>query len=224
METLLTMTIAVGGIATGIGAIWTALLARRQAQFTERSLTQTERSLAEQNERSRLNLEVDLLTRMEDRFESPHLLSRRRAAGRVPLRQRLRGRRHGGSRALEQGRVGRVQLLRTVRVLTEARSLASRISVEQLRRDVSSILAFVQARPREASRRAGRSDAVRRFRATKSPGGRYSPRAWHRSSPTRLAAPNHGSRSRHRRRASHRDGPTSSGEAQKLAELLRTPL
>jgi hypothetical protein len=80
METLLTMTIAVGGIATGIGAIWTALLARRQAQFTERSLTQTERSLAEQNERSRLNLEVDLLTRMEDRFESPYLLSRRRTA------------------------------------------------------------------------------------------------------------------------------------------------
>jgi hypothetical protein len=84
METLLTMTIAVGGIATGIGAIWTALLARRQAQFTERSLTQTERSLAEQNERSRLNLEVDLLTRMEDRFESPHLLSRRRAAPPAP--------------------------------------------------------------------------------------------------------------------------------------------
>ncbi len=80
METLLTLTIAVSGIVTGIGAIWAALVARRQAQVTERSLAQTERSLAEQNERSRLNLELDLLTRLEDRFESPHFLSRRRAA------------------------------------------------------------------------------------------------------------------------------------------------
>ena len=80
METLLTLAIAVGGIATGIGAIWAALSARRQAQITERSLAQTERSLAEQNERSRLNLEVDLLTRLRDRFENPHFLSRRRAA------------------------------------------------------------------------------------------------------------------------------------------------
>ena len=80
METLLTLTIAVSGIVTGIGAIWAALVARRQAQVTERSLAQTERSLAEQNERSRLNLEVDLLTRLRDRFESPHFLSRRRAA------------------------------------------------------------------------------------------------------------------------------------------------
>ena len=80
MESLLTLTIAVGGIATGIGAIWAALLARRQAQLTEHSLAQTERSLAEQNERSRLNLEVDLLTRLRDRSESPHFLIRRRAA------------------------------------------------------------------------------------------------------------------------------------------------
>src|SRR5215203_5322834 len=80
MESLRTLTIAVGSIATGIGAIWAALLARRQAQLTEHSLAQTERSLAEQNERSRLNLEVDLLTRLRDRSESPHFLSRRRAA------------------------------------------------------------------------------------------------------------------------------------------------
>jgi hypothetical protein len=80
MEPLLTLVIAVGGIATGIGAIWAALVARRQAQVTERSLAQTERTLAEQNERSRLNLEVDLLTKLGDRFESPHFLSRRRAA------------------------------------------------------------------------------------------------------------------------------------------------
>ena len=105
MDTLLTLVIALGGIATGIGAIWAAVLARRQAEVTERSLAeqrqflkeqnevarrqtqlteksvaQTERSLAEQNERSRFNLEVDLLTRMADRWEMPHFLSRRRAA------------------------------------------------------------------------------------------------------------------------------------------------
>jgi hypothetical protein len=73
MEPLLTLVIAVGGIATGIGAIWAAMVARRQAQITERTL-------AEQNERSRLNLEVDLLSKLADRFESPHFVSRRRAA------------------------------------------------------------------------------------------------------------------------------------------------
>src|SRR5215207_4911227 len=38
VDTLLTLVIALGGIATGIGAIWAALAARRQAQVTERSL------------------------------------------------------------------------------------------------------------------------------------------------------------------------------------------
>jgi hypothetical protein len=85
MDTLLTLVIALGGIATGIGAIWAALLARRQAQLTARSLAQTERSLAEQNERSRLNLEVDLLTRMRETFESTHFLSRRRTAAKYLL-------------------------------------------------------------------------------------------------------------------------------------------
>jgi hypothetical protein len=98
MDTLLTLVIALGGIATGIGALWAALVARRQAQLTERSfkeqneiarsqarlteqsLTQTESSLAEQNERLRLNLAFDLLIRLQDRFDSPHFLSRRRAA------------------------------------------------------------------------------------------------------------------------------------------------
>ena len=99
-----------GGIGTGIGAIWAALAARRQAQvserqaqLTEKSLTEqrksfqqqteiarrqaevTERSLAEQNERSRLNLEVDLLTRLADRFDSPHFLGRRRKAAKYLL-------------------------------------------------------------------------------------------------------------------------------------------
>ena len=35
MDTFLTLVIALGGIATGIGAIWAALVARRQAQVTE---------------------------------------------------------------------------------------------------------------------------------------------------------------------------------------------
>ena len=70
MNTVLTLVIALGGITTGIGAIWAAMLARRQAQITQRSLAQTERSLAEQNERARLNLTVDLLFRYSDRFES----------------------------------------------------------------------------------------------------------------------------------------------------------
>src|SRR5215203_5290084 len=85
MEPLLTLVIAVGGIATGIGAIWAALVARRQAQVTERSLALTERSLAEQNERLRHNLALDLLTRLEDRFDSPQFLNRRRATAKYLL-------------------------------------------------------------------------------------------------------------------------------------------
>jgi len=79
MDTFVTLVIAPGGTATGIGAIWAA---RRQAQANERSLAQTERSLAEQNERLRLNLELDLLTRLGDRFESPQFSSGRREAAR----------------------------------------------------------------------------------------------------------------------------------------------
>jgi hypothetical protein len=63
MEALLTLVIVVAGVATDIGALWTATVARRQAQLTERSLS-------EQNERLRLSLELDLLTRLEDRFEA----------------------------------------------------------------------------------------------------------------------------------------------------------
>jgi hypothetical protein len=107
MEPLLTLVIALGGIATGIGAIWAALVAKRQAQLTERSLSeqrqflkeqneiarsqaqlterslaQTERSLAEQNERLRHNVALDLLSRLQDRFDSPYFLRRRKAAAR----------------------------------------------------------------------------------------------------------------------------------------------
>jgi hypothetical protein len=70
---ILNLVIAVGGIATGIGAIWAALVARRQAQVTERSL-------AEQNERARLTLEYDLLTRLNDRSISPYYVRQIREA------------------------------------------------------------------------------------------------------------------------------------------------
>jgi hypothetical protein len=111
MDTFLTLVIAVGGIATGIGAIWAAMLARRQAQLTEQSLAkqrrflkeqnkiarsqaqlteqslaQTERSLVEQNERARLSLEYDLLNRLTVRtYDTPHFRSMRRAAAKYLL-------------------------------------------------------------------------------------------------------------------------------------------
>jgi hypothetical protein len=78
MDTFLTLIIALGGIATGIGAIWTAALARRQ-------LSEQRQFLREQNERARLNLAVDLLFRYSERFESPPFLGRRRAAARYLL-------------------------------------------------------------------------------------------------------------------------------------------
>ena len=67
-----------------LGAIWAAWAARRQGQaperqahLTEQSLAQTERSLAEQgqilreqNERARLSLEVDLMYKLEERWDS----------------------------------------------------------------------------------------------------------------------------------------------------------
>jgi hypothetical protein len=78
MEPILTLVIALGGIATGIGAIWTALVTRHLARATERSVVQSENSLAEQsqhlreqNERARINLEVDLMYRLVELFNSP---------------------------------------------------------------------------------------------------------------------------------------------------------
>src|SRR5215213_8027685 len=78
MEPILTLVLALSGIATGIGAIWTALVTRHLARATERSVDQSEQSLAEQsrylrdqNERARINLEVDLMYRLEERFDSP---------------------------------------------------------------------------------------------------------------------------------------------------------
>jgi hypothetical protein len=70
MDTLLTLIIALGGIATGIGAIWAALVARRQAQVSERSLAEQGQIFHEQNERARLSLEVDLMYKLQERFDS----------------------------------------------------------------------------------------------------------------------------------------------------------
>jgi hypothetical protein len=87
VDTFLTLVIAVGGIVTGIGAIWAAMLARRQAQISERQAQLTERSLNEQNERLRLNLEVDLLHRMQDRYDSRYFIVSQpdsRHGGRLP--------------------------------------------------------------------------------------------------------------------------------------------
>jgi hypothetical protein len=96
VDTLLTLVVALGGIATGIGAIWTTMLAKRQlseqrqssreqTEIARRQAQVTERSLAEQNERARLTLEYDLLTRMVDRFGNPHLQRSRRATAKYLL-------------------------------------------------------------------------------------------------------------------------------------------
>jgi hypothetical protein len=85
MEPLLTLVIALGGIATGVGAIWTAVVTRRLVRATEVSLAEQSQSLREQNERGRLTLEYDLITRLSDRFISPHYLRQRRAASKYLL-------------------------------------------------------------------------------------------------------------------------------------------
>jgi hypothetical protein len=85
MESLpLDLVIALGGIATGIGAIWTALVTRNLARATEQSIIEQSQSLREQNERAReqnerfrINLEVDLMHRMEERFDSARFQSYR---------------------------------------------------------------------------------------------------------------------------------------------------
>jgi hypothetical protein len=96
MESYLTFIIAIGGIATGVGAIWTAMLARRQlgeqrrllqedaiiarrqAELMEQSLIQQRESLEGQNERARLNLEVDVMYKLWKQWESRTYQSYRR--------------------------------------------------------------------------------------------------------------------------------------------------
>jgi hypothetical protein len=73
MDTFLTLVIALGGITTGIGAIWAAMLARRQGRVTEQSLREQLKSFQEQNERARLSLEVDMLLKFYERFQGKGL-------------------------------------------------------------------------------------------------------------------------------------------------------
>src|SRR5215208_7007052 len=80
MEPLLTLVIALGGIATGVGAIWTAVVTRHLARTTEESVAEQTQSLREQNERARLTLEYDLLTRLDDRLATPYYLRTMREA------------------------------------------------------------------------------------------------------------------------------------------------
>lgn len=71
MESLpLDLVIALGGIATGIGAIWTAVVTRNLARATERSLDEQSQSLREQNERARINLETDLMYKLVEQWNS----------------------------------------------------------------------------------------------------------------------------------------------------------
>jgi hypothetical protein len=88
MDTYITIVIALGGIATGIGAIWTAMLARRQLgeqrrlfkrtrssqdarqSSWEQSLIQQRESLQGQNGGARLNLEVDVMYKLWTRWDS----------------------------------------------------------------------------------------------------------------------------------------------------------
>ena len=74
MDTLLTLVIAVGGIATGIGAIWTAMLARRQ-------LDEQRRFLEEQNEISRRQAQLteQSLAEQREAFQEQTDVSRRQA-------------------------------------------------------------------------------------------------------------------------------------------------
>jgi hypothetical protein len=61
---------AVGGIAAGIGAIWTAVVTRYMARATEQSVSEQIQSLREQNERARINFAVDLLYKLDERWDS----------------------------------------------------------------------------------------------------------------------------------------------------------
>jgi hypothetical protein len=103
METYLTFIVAIGGIATGIGAIWTAIvarrqvgeqrrvleedavIARRQAQLMEQNLNQQRESLQSQNERARVNLEVEVMYKLWKQWESPTFRDWRPSSTLAPL-------------------------------------------------------------------------------------------------------------------------------------------
>jgi Domain of unknown function (DUF4760) len=81
IDTFITLVIALGGIATGIGAIWAAMLARRQAQLTERSLAEQRQFLKEQNEiaRNQAQLTERSLTEQHQSFQEQTEIARHQA-------------------------------------------------------------------------------------------------------------------------------------------------
>lgn len=74
-------------VVTAIGAIWAALAgtsqaraSSAQARLAERGLEEQVRSFREQNELARLSFEVDMMLKLEDRWESPIFLDTKRKA------------------------------------------------------------------------------------------------------------------------------------------------
>ncbi len=78
-------------VVTALGAIWAALASTSQARASsaqarvaERGLEEQIRSFREQNEVARLTFEVDMMLKLEDRWESPTFLDiKRKAANHV---------------------------------------------------------------------------------------------------------------------------------------------
>jgi hypothetical protein len=116
MDTLLTLVIALGGIATGIGAIWTAMLGRRQ-------LNEQRRFLGEQNDRARLTLEFDPY-QARGPLRKPALLGKEEKRRRAHHEHLLRRRRHRRSAGLQPRGLPRSQLLRRGRLRPQARGVA----------------------------------------------------------------------------------------------------
>jgi hypothetical protein len=95
---LLTVVIALGGMATGIGAIWAAMvarrqldaqakfveeqnaLARRQTELTEASVAAQQKSLQQHDERERIRLEVSVMSQLWEEWTSPTYQRYRRAS------------------------------------------------------------------------------------------------------------------------------------------------
>ncbi len=74
-------------VVTAVGAIWAALASTSQARASsvqarvaERGLEEQIRSFRGQNERARLSFEVDMMFKLEDHWNSPTVLDRRRKA------------------------------------------------------------------------------------------------------------------------------------------------
>jgi hypothetical protein len=74
-------------VVTAIGAIWAALASTSQARASsvqarvaDRGLEEQIRSFREQNEVARLSFEVDMMLKLEDRWESPTFLDIKRKA------------------------------------------------------------------------------------------------------------------------------------------------